>query len=100
MFEKLKRSTTEFVRQYGRLGLAVYLSISTISIACCYTAVRAGVDPKRVMNRVGYELDARQERWGSVVAAYAIHKILLPVRISATVFLTGFLSKWRGKPKL
>jgi hypothetical protein len=92
---KITQSINRFAQQYGRLGLIVYLSISTLSLTSCYLAVRAGLDTRGVMRRLGIELDENQERFGNLVGAYAVHKLLLPLRLSATVFLTGMISKMR-----
>lgn len=100
LYDRTVRSIKDFAGRYGKLGLAVYLSVSAVSLTSCYLAVRAGLDTKSLMRRVGFELSDEQERFGTVLGAYAVHKVLLPVRLSATVFLTGVITRMRQKPKL
>ena len=98
-FTRIAGKVKDFVKQYGRTGLMVYLGVSTVSIGASYMAVRAGVDGKALVKRVsGIELSDNQENLGTFIGAYAIHKLLLPVRLSLTVFLTGMITKWRKGP--
>lgn len=100
LYEKTVRSVKDFAGRYGKLGLAVYLSVSAVSLGGSYLAVKAGLDTKSLMQRVGIDLSEGQEKFGVLVGAYAVHKVLLPVRLSATVFLTGVITRMRNKPKL
>ena len=96
LLERSSRSIKDFVSRYGKLGLAVYLSLSCLSLSASYLAVRSGLDTKSLMRKFGFELSEGQERYGVLVGAYAVHKLLLPVRLSGTVFLTGLITRWRG----
>ena len=98
--DKTVRSVKDFAGRYGKLGLAVYLSVSAVSLGSSYLAVRAGLDTKSLMQKVGITLSEEQEKFGVLVGAYAVHKVLLPVRLRATVFLAGLIQRMRTKPKL
>lgn len=96
---KVTTSVKDLAKRYGRIGLAVYLSVSALSLTSCYIAVKSGLDTRTIMDKMGIKLSEHQERFGVLIGAYAVHKLLLPVRLSATVFLTGLFSRM-GKKKL
>lgn len=96
--DKIKSATQGFLQRYGKLGLAVYMSVSAVSIGSCYLAVRNGVDSKKLLKRFGFDVSDSQERAGTLLGAYAIHKLLLPARVAATAFIMGMVTKWRKPP--
>lgn len=82
-----------FLKQYGKLGLGVYLGISTISVSSLYLALRTGVDVKALIKSIGLPDSGIWDSAGTFAVAYAIHKILMPLRLFLTVALTTWISK-------
>ena len=106
-------------KQYGRAALVVYISISLIDLSLLYTSLRLGIDADKHLAKLPFFKEkqinqAIEEDTGSTVQevkresmgggikgavgtfaiAYAIHKLLLPLRVGATVALTPSLARW------
>lgn len=88
MGERLKT----FFRQYGKLGLGIYLGVSLFSFSSIYLALRTGVDVKSFLQQFGLESKV-WDNAGMVAIAYAIHKILMPLRIFISIGLTTLVAK-------
>lgn len=82
-----------FFRKYGKLGIAMYLSISAVTFSSIYLALRSGVDVKELMRKVGIPDWPLLDGAGTVAVAYAIYKLLMPARLFLTVVLTTWISK-------
>jgi hypothetical protein len=98
----LKERLRTFFRQYGKLGIGIYLGISLFSFSSIYLALRTGVDVKALIRKIGLPDSGLWDNAGTVAVAYAIHKIFMPVRLFLTVALTTFVAKrtrfGRGRP--
>lgn len=106
-------------KQYGRTALIVYLSISLIDLTLLYTSIRLGVDVDKQVAKLPFFREKQikqtvEEDTGSTIQevkkqsksggiggvmgtfaiAYAIHKLLLPLRIGATVAFTPSIARW------
>lgn len=77
-----------FMREYGRLGLGVYLSISVVSVTSIYTALKAGFDMEALLKNIGISPNGMLDRAGTIAVAYGIHKLLLPIRLLLTAAIT------------
>jgi hypothetical protein len=43
----------ELVAKYGKVAVGVHLSVSAVSVTCCYAAIKNNVDAGAVLQRVG-----------------------------------------------
>lgn len=50
-------SFKRLIDKYGKVALGVHLSVSVVSITCCYTAIKNNVDVGAVLQRVGLYSD-------------------------------------------
>ena len=88
-------------RQYGRVGIATYLAISTSSFLTLYCLVERGVNVGGLLERVGIERHGKEGEGGSdgirksgaLVVALGINKLLFPVRLGTTVWMTPKVSR-------
>mmetsp|Transcript_35200 Transcript_35200/g.111932 ORF Transcript_35200/g.111932 Transcript_35200/m.111932 type:complete len:122 (-) Transcript_35200:157-522(-) len=87
--------------KYGKLGLAVHFSISTVSLVSCYTAVCFKLPVETVLQRLGLANDesgspdgpaavasTAATTGGAALAALVLHKALFPLRAPVTVAIT------------
>ncbi len=95
----ISQRTRAFFREYGKVGLGVYMCISTVSLATIYSAVRLGVDVPALLERVGVARGRLWDTAGTFALAYGVHKLFLPVRLLLTVSLTRAIHR-RLYPKL
>ncbi len=83
----------KFLKEYGKLGVIVYLSLSTVSISTFYLALRSGIDVKAILTSIGLPDSPLIDSAGTLAVAYAIHKLFMPVRIALTIALTSYIAK-------
>lgn len=89
MGQKLK----DFLRQYGKLGVVVYFSISAITFGTIYVALRTGVDVKALVASLGLPASTLWDGAGTLAVAYAIYKVLMPLRIFLAIGATTWIAK-------
>ena len=89
----VKERLTAFFKQYGKLGLAVYIGIGGTTFGGIYLALKAGVDVKALATRIGIPDNDFWRQAGTFAVAYGLYKILLPVRLFATAALTSWIAK-------
>jgi len=82
-----------FFQQYGKLGLFVYFSLSTFSLTSIYLTIRSGVDVQSLIQKIGLPQSKIIDSAGTFAVAYAIHKMLLPLRFFLTIGMTSFIAK-------
>lgn len=93
--QKLKKAVTE----YGATVIVFHIGISLISLGTSYLLVSTGLDVEQLL------IDLNLEDWfkgntmlvsnaGTFAVAYAIHKLLLPVRITITLGSVPFIVKY------
>lgn len=82
-----------FTKQYGRLGIFVYLGISTVSVSTIYVALKSGIDVRKLIEWFGLQSSTAWENAGTFAIAYGIHKVLMPFRLMITFLLTRRLAK-------
>ncbi|XP_046733999.1 uncharacterized protein LOC124404144 [Diprion similis] len=94
---KLKRA----VKDYGSTVIVFHVGISLMSLGTCYVVIYSGVDVPSLISYLGFVDDARIQNIVSnsstFVIAYAVHKLLAPVRISVTLATVPFLVKYLRK---
>ena len=59
--------------------------------------MHAGVDVGALLARIGLNVNATNEKVGTVAIAYAAHKALSPVRFPPTVALTPVVARLLGR---
>ena len=96
---------SSLTKQYGKMAMAVYLGISLIDFTAVWAALRFGLNVDSLLVRIPFmrgrekeiaveEEKAKRSEWGTIAVAYAIHKLLSPVRIAGTIAITPGLSRW------
>ncbi|XP_075211621.1 protein FAM210B, mitochondrial-like isoform X2 [Lycorma delicatula] len=92
--EKLKRA----VKDYGATVIIFHVTISLMSLGCCYLVVASGLDVGAVISSAGLGGSSEiANEAGLFVIAYAIHKVFAPVRISITLAATPFIVRYLRK---
>lgn len=85
----MRRTLKPIFAEYGAIAVTVYLTLFTLVLVGAYFAIRLGWTPGSVAGNAG--------AW---TAAYIVTKITQPLRIAATVVLTGFVGRlWRRGQK-
>ena len=85
------------LKRYGSAYLFTSISLSLISITVFYFLVAGGVDVAGLLEKVGINVNATSESFGTFALAYAAHKASSPIRFGPTVALTPLVAKWLGK---
>eukprot|EP00056_Hartaetosiga_gracilis_P022885 m.33734 g.33734 ORF g.33734 m.33734 type:complete len:284 (+) comp9878_c1_seq2:1666-2517(+) len=88
-------------RRYGRFAILYYLAIGTIDISVYYSLISAGVDVQpfldTIFSWVGLSADFIHPKFGNLIAAYSLHKVLTVPRVlfvgSTTPYLVSRLKK-------
>ncbi|KAL2650293.1 hypothetical protein R1flu_018421 [Riccia fluitans] len=98
----------ELINKYGKVAIAVHLTVSALSYTSCYVAIKNNVDVKELLQRVGLvSSEVREpddskdgpvipkiagskvlEEGGAFAVAFLCNKALIPVRVPLTVVLT------------
>lgn len=86
-----KERAKTFAIEYGRVGVCTHIVLSLVSFSAIYVGVSAGVDVSSLLNTVGLSVSTSESTAnsaGSAVIAYAIYKLLSPVRWPLTFAVT------------
>lgn len=100
----VKKIFKEFYSLYGPLFVVCHIGVSLTSLGLFSTIVWFNVDPLEYMPEylvaaVGSVALQITGSGGKFVIAYAIHKLILPVRLGLAVYLTRALSSLFKKKK-
>ncbi|KAK4011495.1 hypothetical protein OUZ56_020613 [Daphnia magna] len=91
---KLKRA----VKDYGATVIVFHVLISVTSLSICYAAVASGLDVPGMISRMGVSSEMLNTRLASgastFLVAYAVHKLLVPIRISVTLGCVPFIVRY------
>nr|XP_054917693.1 protein FAM210B, mitochondrial-like isoform X1 [Dermacentor andersoni] len=88
------------IKEYGSAMVAFHVVLSFTSFGICYVLVSSGVDMTAVAEKLGFSMDSQ---WvnskiaggsGTLVLAYAVHKLFTPVRMGITLSTTPILVRW------
>jgi Protein of unknown function (DUF1279) len=85
---------SNFLREYGKLGVAIYIIIAATTFSFFYFCVKFGLDVKSWLNRVGVSLPGWAESAGDWILVYALYKLTLPIRLTLTVTMTPLLGRY------
>lgn len=80
-----------FALEYGRVGVATHIVLSTLSFSTIYVVVSSGVDVTSLLHSLGWEpttSDSTTNSAGSFLIAYTLYKVLSPVRWPMTFAVT------------
>lgn len=91
--KSLKDRLKQFFRQYGKLGVGVYLGVSVVTLSSSYLALRSGLDVPSLLIKCGVPEKDWMKNAGTFAFAYALYKLALPLRLFVTVGLTGYISR-------
>lgn len=112
LFSTQKRQNlSSLVQKYGRTALGLYLGISTIDLYGCYVLVKYGgastvhsmeswiskhiTGDSFSFGGIKHKVDdGRPSFVATFAAAYAIHKLLVPIRLPLTVAITPATVRW------
>uniref|UniRef100_A0A8C4QA37 Family with sequence similarity 210 member B n=1 Tax=Eptatretus burgeri TaxID=7764 RepID=A0A8C4QA37_EPTBU len=85
----------QLFKDYGAVAVSFHVSISLLSLGACYTAVSSGVDVSKMLQlmRMDEAMVHSQIAAGTstFLIAYAVHKLLAPLRISTTLVSVPFI---------
>ncbi|XP_065163126.1 protein FAM210B, mitochondrial-like isoform X1 [Atheta coriaria] len=94
--EKLKQAMS----QYGSTVIIFHITISLISLGTCYLLVQSGLDMSALLEKLGLSeksVNKLASSSGTFAAAYLIHKVFAPVRLSITLTCTPFIVRYLRK---
>lgn len=89
----IKDRLKKFFKQYGKLGVGVYLGVSVFTFSSAYLALRSGLDVPGLLIKLGVPEKEWMKNAGTFAFAYALYKLALPIRLFVTVGLTGFIAR-------
>lgn len=92
----IKERLSHFFRQYGKLGVAVYICVSAVTFGTVYLALKAGVDVQALLGMMGIQEREWMKSAGTAAFAYAVYKLLLPARLFLVVALTRTIARRFG----
>nr|XP_004663903.1 protein FAM210B, mitochondrial [Jaculus jaculus] len=88
-------------QEYGAVGVSLHICISLVSLGIFYMVVSSGVDMSAVLLRLGFKESLVQSKTAAgtstFVVAYALHKLVAPVRISITLVSVPFVVRYSRK---
>ena len=84
--ERLKR----IIQNYGATAVVLHIALSLTSLGFFYCLIYFGFDITSYVNLEKFGETAAKVMAGSgtFAVAYALHKMIMPIRVTATVFLT------------
>ncbi|XP_022195376.2 protein FAM210B, mitochondrial [Nilaparvata lugens] len=95
--DKLKRA----VKEYGATVIVFHVSISLMSLGICYLAVSGGLNMNSMLEQIGLhgssDVTTEASLW---IVAYAVHKVLAPVRIGITLLVTPLIVRYLRKKNI
>ncbi|KAL2763536.1 protein FAM210B, mitochondrial [Daubentonia madagascariensis] len=103
--EEKKQSKSQQLKkifqEYGAVAVSLHIGISLISLGIFYMVVSSGVDMSAVLLKLGFKESLVQSKLAAgtstFVVAYAMHKLLAPVRISITLVSVPFIVRYFRK---
>lgn len=89
---------------YGPVFVACHIAISLTSLGFFCMLVYFSIDltqyvPEYVAGLIGEKMTTLTGTGGKFVVAYAVHKILLPIRLTAAIYVTRTVSNFIRKRK-
>eukprot|EP00450_Noctiluca_scintillans_P017268 CAMPEP_0194527290 /NCGR_PEP_ID=MMETSP0253-20130528/63344_1 /TAXON_ID=2966 /ORGANISM="Noctiluca scintillans" /LENGTH=112 /DNA_ID=CAMNT_0039372211 /DNA_START=1 /DNA_END=340 /DNA_ORIENTATION=+ len=81
--------------QYGKLGVAVHVALSTLSLTGCYAAVKNNAPVEECLSWVGLRAEGTEAiaTGSTMFTAWAIHKMIFPIRAPLTLAITPLAAR-------
>lgn len=88
------------IKEYGSAMVAFHVVLSISSFGFCYGLVSSGIDMVAIAEQLGFNMNSQ---WlnsklaggsGTVVVAYAVHKLFTPLRMGITLTTAPILVRW------
>ncbi|XP_024082007.1 NAD-dependent protein deacylase-like isoform X2 [Cimex lectularius] len=96
-----RQKFVNFIKQYGPIAVAVHIGHSLIILGGLYTALYCGLDVVWALEKVGLaDKSDILKKGGTFVVAYAISKVLSPVRFAITFAITPPIARYLIKTGL
>ncbi len=99
-FQKTKSRFSNLIKVYGPVAVGTYASVSCVSLTFWYLTLTFGVDFSKVTdNKISkyLKIDTCNQTYaksGTLLATIiALHTLIWPIRIGATLFLTPKISR-------
>ena len=98
----IKDKLKELIQKYGKLAIGVHIGLSLISYSACYLfASYANLNSETFMKyflkmEENTEESKGIKKIGTAAIAYVIYKATMPVRISLTMSVVGFIVKFKN----
>ncbi|KAI9905688.1 hypothetical protein PsorP6_013743 [Peronosclerospora sorghi] len=86
-----RQRAKRFAIEYGPVGVLTHIVLSVLSFSAIYVGVSSGVDVKAILDSVGLSnsvSNSATSSAGSFFIAYAIYKLLTPIRWPLTFAVT------------
>lgn len=94
---KLREKLKLAMRDYGSTVIVFHIGHSLTLLGIIYLALSSGLDVKWMLESVGLSGTNIAAGASTFVAAYAVNKVLAPVRISITLAATPFIVRYLRK---
>lgn len=93
----VKATFKKFYSLYGPLFVVCHIGVSLVSLGTFVTLVWPIVDPLKyapdfLLSAMGQQLSGATQGGSKFLIAYAMHKLILPVRLGAAIWLTKVLA--------
>lgn len=62
----------ELVAKYGKVAVGVHMSVSAVSVTCCYAAIKNNVDVGAVLQRVGLYSPSMEKEEAEDIQKYEV----------------------------
>lgn len=86
-----KKKLKDFMMEYGRVGFCTHIVLSVTIFTVIFMLISVGINVQSLLIKLGMhdEKEAvREASWfGTFIIAYAIYKLIAPLRWPLTVFL-------------
>lgn len=92
----MKEKIRSLYKQYGKIGVLTYFTISTSSFLTIYMLLKNGVDLSVIAEKAGLDRE-RFRNGGALIVALGLNKILFPARIGLSFLLTPKIARLFGK---
>ena len=92
-FKSIREKISLFFREYGKIGIGVYIGVSSLTFFLCYLGVKAGIDLKSIADLLSISIPSWGDKAGGLLITYATYKLLLPIRLALTVAITPYIKR-------
>mmetsp|Transcript_13083 Transcript_13083/g.21185 ORF Transcript_13083/g.21185 Transcript_13083/m.21185 type:complete len:117 (+) Transcript_13083:1713-2063(+) len=100
MFKFATEQHLAFLKRYGKIGIAVHMSLSAVSLGGWWLLVSSGVDVVKLGTKIGIDLSDSSvvSSTSTFAIAYGIHKLTMPLRLPISVAITPLVARALARP--